>query len=152
MDTALDGAARELVDVDLHAEVVQRLLRGVQLRGLAGGGGHLKLAAVGVVEQLGVLARRHEPRADDGDNGHDEQDGERRGEGELAFLLLLSRFLGWDGAASMVVSAMMISYLNRGGVPNASPADPRRPVRQTGSRPGGPSKRGEARGRKLERV
>ena len=144
-----DGAARELVDVDLHAEVVQRLLRGVQLRGLAGGGGHLKLASVGVVEQLGVLARRHEPRADDGDNGHDEQDGERRGEGELAFLLLLSRFLGWDGAGLHGCLSHDDLLSESGRSAERLPADPRRPVRQTGSRPGGPSKRGpRARGRK----
>ena len=49
------------------------------------------------------------------------------------------------GRASMVVSAMMISYLNRGGVPNASPrplvtgpADGQPAGRPVEARPEGP--------------
>ena len=92
-----DGAARELIDVDFHAQLIERLLGRIKLGHLAGRRGHLQLAALGIVEQLRVLAGRHEPRADDGNDGHDEQNRERRREGELALLPFLFGLGGRDG-------------------------------------------------------
>ena len=92
-----DGAARELIDVDFHAQLIERLLGRIKLGHLAGRRRHLQFAALGIVEQLRVLAGRHEPRADDGNDGHDEQNRERRREGELALLPFLFGLGGRDG-------------------------------------------------------
>ena len=92
-----DGAARELIDVDFHAQLIERLLGRIKLGHLAGRCRHLQFAALGIVEQLRVLAGRHEPRANDGNDGHDKQNRERRGKRELALLFLPLGLFGRDG-------------------------------------------------------
>ena len=84
-----DGPAGELLDVDLHAELIEFVLRSGNLAQLALRARDREHIGVGHVLKLRVLSCRHEPRCDNRDDGQDEQDGERCRETKLLPLLLL---------------------------------------------------------------
>ena len=84
-----DGPAGELLDVDLHAELIEFVLRSGNLAQLALRARDREHIGVGHVLKLGVLSCRHEPRCDNRDDGQGEQDGERCWETKLLLPLLL---------------------------------------------------------------
>ena len=84
-----DGPAGELLDTDLHAELVELVLRSRYLADLTLRACDRKHIGVGHILKLSVLSCRHEPCCDNRDDGQDEQDGERRRETKLLLPLLL---------------------------------------------------------------
>lgn len=84
-----DGPAGELLDVDLHAELIELVLRCRHLADLALRARDRQHIGVGHILKLRVLSCRHERRCDNRDDGQDEQDGERRRETKLLLPLRL---------------------------------------------------------------
>ena len=86
-----DGPAGELLNVDLHAELIELVLRCRHLADLALRARNRQHSGVGHILKLRVLSCRHERRCDNRDDGQDEQDGERCRETKLLLppLLLL---------------------------------------------------------------